>query len=91
MMTYDFTSAENKVIIHINQGLILGDYNNDRTRLLAKTFVSKEMLFDSQVSVDNVVAEMRDLIKKSAEYNASPKAAFGIDELTGEVGEVSLF
>ena len=25
MMTYDFTSAENKVIIHINQGLILGD------------------------------------------------------------------
>ena len=83
MMTYDFTSAENKVIIHINQGLILGDYNNDRTRMLAKTFVSKEMLFDSQVSVD--------LIKKSAEYNASPKAAFGIDELTGEVGEVSLF
>ena len=85
-MTYDFTSAENKVIIHINQGLILGDYNNDRTRMLAK-----EMLFDSQVSVDNEVAEMRDLIKKSAEYNASPKAAFGIDELTGEVGEVSLF
>lgn len=60
-MTYDFTSAENKVIIHINQGLILGDYNNDRNRLLAKTFVSKEMLFDSQVSVDNEVAEMRDL------------------------------
>ena len=61
MMTYDFTSAENKVIIHINQGLILGDYKNDRNRLLAKTFVSKEMLFDSQVSVDNEVAEMRDL------------------------------
>ena len=60
-MTYDFTSAENKVIIHINQGLILGDYNKDRNRLLAKTFVSKEMLFDSQVSVDNEVAEMRDL------------------------------
>ena len=54
-MTYDFTSAENKVIIHINQGLILGDYNNDRNRLLAKTFVSKEMLFDSQVPVDNEV------------------------------------
>ena len=79
MMTYDFTSAENKVIIHINQGLILGDYNNDRTRMLAKTFVSKEMLFDSQVSVDNEVAVLRDLIIKSAEYIASPKAAFGID------------
>ena len=55
------------------------------------TTMTVPVLFDSQVSVDNEVAEMRDLIKKSAEYNASPKAAFGIDELTGEVGEVSLF
>lgn len=72
-MTYDFTSAENKVIIHINQGLILGDYNNDRNRLLAKTFVSKEMLFDSQVSVDNEVAEMRDLIKNLQNTMQAPK------------------
>ena len=76
MMTYDFTSAENKVIIHINQGLILGDYNNDRTRLLAKTFVSKEMLFDSQVSVDNEVAEMRDLIKKICRIQCKPQSGF---------------
>lgn len=89
--TYDFTSAENKVIIHIDQGLILGDYNNDRTRLLAKTFVSKDMLFSSQVSMDNEVIELRKLIKKSAEYNADPRTSLGIDGLTGEISKVSLF
>lgn len=89
--TYDFTSAVNKVIIHIDQGLILGDYNNDRTRLLAKTFVSKEMLFSSQEVVDNEVVEMRNLVKKSAEYNANQKTPFEVDKITGEVREARLF
>ena len=89
--TYDFTSAKDKFVIHIAQGLILGDYNDDRTRLTAKTFVAKDMLFSSQESVDSEAVEMIELIKKSVQYKTNQKSPYGVDGITGEIFEARLF
>ena len=75
----------------INDMFILGDYNDDRTRLTAKTFVAKDMLFSSQESVDSEAVEMIELIKKSVQYKTNQKSPYGVDGITGEIFEARLF
>lgn len=45
--------------MHIDQGIVLGEYVGDETQFLAKSFVSKEMLFEKQMEEDSFSIDIK--------------------------------
>ena len=86
--TYYYPPEENKFVMHIDQGIVLGEYVGDKTQLLAKTFVSKDMLFEKQMEEDNFSIDIKNLVMNSERYRNNSCLPLAVNKYTGDVDEI---